>query len=96
MAGSALSIKFTIAETDNFRKEIASIKYRKLYEKIRDYINPQLRTNPFFGPNIKRLRGNLNDYYRYRLGNFRLFYTVDNDRVIVFIVSISDRKDAYR
>lgn len=91
-----MSIKFSIAETDDFRKVIVSAKFRKLYEKIKDYVYPQLRSNPFFGPNIKKLKGTLNDFYRYRIGNFRLFYTVDNNRVLVFIVSISDRKDAYR
>jgi len=88
--------KYKIAETDDFQKEIKKDKFRNLYHKTTDFVYPQLRSNPFFGPNIKRLKGEFEDYYRYRIVNFRLFYTIDKDRVIVFIVSISDRKEAYR
>jgi mRNA interferase RelE/StbE len=88
--------KYKIAETDDFQKEIKNDKLRNLYHKIADFVYPQLRSNPFFGPNIKKLKGEFEDYYRYRIGKFRLFYTIDKDRVIVFIVSMSDRKEAYR
>ena len=91
-----LLAKYKIAETDDFQKEIKSDKFRHIYHKITDFVYPQLRSNPFFGPNIKKLKGEFDDYYRYRIGNFRLFYTIDKDRVIVFIVSIGDRKEAYR
>jgi mRNA interferase RelE/StbE len=91
-----LLAKYKIAETDDFRKEIKNDKFRNLYRKIADFVYPQLRSNPFFGPNIKKLKGEFEDYYRYRIGNFRLFYTIYKDRVIVFIVSIGDRKAAYR
>jgi mRNA interferase RelE/StbE len=91
-----LSAKYKIAETDDFQKEIKNDKFRNLYRKITDLVYPQLRSNPFFGPNIKKLKGEFEDYYRYRIGSFRLFYTIDKDRVIVFIVSIGDRKETYR
>jgi len=90
-----LSDKFQIAETESFQKIIGSNRYKNLYEKIKNYVYPQLRNNPFFGPNIKKLKGKLEDYYRYRIGNYRLFYMVDEEKVIVFIVTIKDRKDAY-
>jgi mRNA interferase RelE/StbE len=88
--------KYKIAETDDFQKEINNDKFQNLYHKITDFVYPQLRSNPFFGPNIKKLKGEFEDYYRYRIGNFRLFYTIHKDRVIVFIVSIGHRKEAYR
>ncbi|MFH1760809.1 MAG: type II toxin-antitoxin system RelE/ParE family toxin, partial [bacterium] len=69
---------------------------KNLYSKIRNYVYPQLNNNPFFGPNIKKLKGTLEDYYRYRIGNYRLFYKVDSDKVIVFIITLKDRKDAYK
>ena len=90
-----MSDKFQIAETESFQKLISSNRYKNLYEKIKNYVYPQLRNNPFFGPNIKKLKGKLEDYYRYRIGKYRLFYMVDEEKVIVFIVTIKDRKDAY-
>ena len=90
-----MSAEFKIAETDSFRKLIVRPHYKGLYHKLVDYIYPQLRRNPFFGVNIKKLKGDLSHYYRYRLGNYRLFFSIDPEKFLVIIVTISDRKDAY-
>ncbi len=87
--------EFRIAETEGFQKEIASPKLQKVYKKIKEFVYPQLRANPFFGPNIKKLKGELAGYYRYRIGNFRLFYKINQNEVIVIIVSLKARKEAY-
>jgi len=87
--------KYKIAETESFQKNIHTDPIRSLYSKITDYVYPQLRQNPFFGPNIKKLKGELSSFYRYRIGNFRLFYSIDTGRSVVFIVSLKDRKNAY-
>ncbi|HQO09497.1 MAG TPA: type II toxin-antitoxin system RelE/ParE family toxin [Clostridiales bacterium] len=87
--------KFQIAETDQFTSKIYDVKYRKIYKKIRDFVYPQLRTNPFFGANIKKLKGTFAGVYRYRIGNYRLFYIIENEKVLVIILDINDRKDAY-
>ena len=87
---------YKIAETDTFSKKIRTTKYASLYKKINDYVYPLLRLNPFFGPNIKKLKGEFKDVYRYRIGNFRLFYKISEETVIIFILDIEARKDAYR
>ena len=87
---------YKIAETDTFSKKIRSTKYASLYKKINDYVYPLLRLNPFFGPNIKKLKGELKDIYRYRIGDYRLFYKISEETVIIFILDIEARKDAYR
>ena len=48
----------------------------QLYSKIKNFVYPQLRENPFHGTNIKKLKDNLEGYYRYRIGNYRLFYLI--------------------
>jgi mRNA interferase RelE/StbE len=88
--------EFSIAETASFEKKIKKSQYKSLYSKITSYIYPQLKKNPFFGPNIKRLKGELSEFYRYRLGNYRLFYKIEEERVMVFVIDIEHRKDAYR
>lgn len=88
--------KFKIAETETFSAKISSIKFKSQYKKIVDYVYPILRENPFFGPNIKKLKGNLKEVYRFRIGNYRLFYKISEETVIVFIINIEDRKDAYK
>jgi mRNA interferase RelE/StbE len=91
-----LSPEFEIAETETFQKALRRPEFQKLYRKITDYVYPQLRKNPFYGLNIKRLKGELGDFYRYRIGPNRLFYQVDTGRVTVFMITIGRRKDAYR
>ena len=73
-----------------------SVKYKSLYKKITEYVYPILRENPYFGSNIKKLKGNYKDLYRFRIGDYRLFYKISEDTVIVFIVDIEARKDTYR
>jgi mRNA interferase RelE/StbE len=90
-----LSNIFQIAETETFQRNILKPEFHKLYEKITKYIYPQLRANPFFGPNIKKLKGPLVGLYRYRIGRYRLFYRIDGQKVIVYILDIYDRKDSY-
>jgi len=87
---------YKIAETETFEKKIKTLKYRNLYSKITDYVYPILRTNPFFGPNIKKLKGEFKEIYRFRIGDYRLFYKISEETVIVFIVDIESRKDAYQ
>jgi len=90
-----LSAKFRIAETEHFRKQLDNLNLTKIYSKIEKIVYPQLRANPFFGPNIKKLKGEFEGYYRFRIGNYRLFYTIDKQKVIVFILEIAHRRDAY-
>ncbi|TAH50528.1 MAG: type II toxin-antitoxin system RelE/ParE family toxin [Treponema sp.] len=88
--------KYQIAETDTFRKKIHTFPYSSLYQKITEYVYPILRENPFFGPNIKKLKGSLKEVYRFRIGDYRLFYTISQEKVILFIVDIESRKDSYK
>ena len=78
--------KFRIAETDTFQKEIEKNEYKRLYKKIKEYVYPILERNPYYGPNIKRLKGRFSEFYRFRIRDYRLFYTIDNEmsRVIIF------------
>ena len=68
---------FQIAESKTFQK-VRNKMSPKLYAKIKDIVYPQLRSNPFSGINIKKLKGDFDSYYRYRIGNYRLFYLIEN------------------
>ncbi len=95
---AALS-EFSIFETDEFLKRLEKLTQADgafVREKLDSYVYPQLRNQPFFGKNIKKLRGYVPDTWRYRIRTFRLFYSVDKDDSMVYILTIEDRKDAYR
>ncbi len=91
-----MSEEFVIAETDSFQKTIKLPEFKKLYKKITDYVYPLIKRNPYYGPNIKRLKGDYSDFYRYRIGNYRLFYTINGSEVIIYIIDIVHRKNAYK
>lgn len=61
-----------------------------------EVVYPTLRREPRFGPNIKRLKGELSDFYRYRVGDYRLFYTIEEADVVVVVVDLRSRQNAYR
>ena len=86
---------FLIAETKEIKKNIKKLN-TKVYTKIKNIVYPQLKKNPFYGTNIKKLKGEYEEVYRYRLGNYRLFYIIDNEKVIVIITTIYHRQNAYK
>ncbi|ULQ58577.1 type II toxin-antitoxin system mRNA interferase toxin, RelE/StbE family [Brucepastera parasyntrophica] len=74
-----------------FRQQTAAKKYVSLYKRISEYIYPILKKNPVFGPSIKKLKGGLNDVYRFKTGGARLFYKIEKKKVIVFLISMEKR-----
>lgn len=88
--------KFHIAETNHFKKKINLPEYKRYYDKTTSYVYPQLQNNPYFGPNIKKLKGEFENVYRYRIGDVRLFYVIDQKKVIVIMTDIENRKDSYK
>ena len=82
--------KYQIAETKTFEKVKQKID-KKLYLKIKNFVYPQLRENPFYGTNIKMLKDNLEGYYRYRIGNYRLFYLIEDDKLIIAVVDFKKK-----
>ena len=67
----------------------------KLVTKINTAFD-EIRINPFYGKNIKKLRGGLEGLYRYRIGNIRIVYSIEETIKIVAVAWIGNRKDAYR
>ena len=55
-----------------------------------------LAQNPLFGRNIVKLKGAYAGQYRYRVGSYRIVYSVDTQRQICIIRGIYRRSRAYR
>ncbi len=70
----ALLIRYRIFETEQLEKDLAKIAgsgHRKVAQKLSDFVYPQLRKHPHFGPNIKKLKNFTPDTWRYRIGAWR-------------------------
>jgi mRNA interferase RelE/StbE len=85
---------FQIAESKTFEKTKQKTD-ENLLKKIENIVYPQLRKNPFYGINIKKLKGEFKGYYRYRIGDYRLFYLIEQEKIIIVIVDLKKRKDSY-
>lgn len=90
---------FDVFETREFLKKLDKLSEnhaRAIRKKLHDYVYPLLKKEPFFGMNIRKLRDYKPDMWRYRMGGFRLFYTIDTDENMIYILSVDFRRNAYR
>lgn len=73
---------------------------KELYGLPKDYIPriiaavENLVSNPL-SPKVKKLSGSERTY-RLRVGNYRVVYEVVQDRLVIHIVHVRHRKEAYR
>jgi len=54
-----------------------------------------LAQTPRRHPNIKPLKGRLAGAFRFRLGDYRVVYVIDDASRTVTVVNIANRRDAY-
>ena len=87
-----------IFETDQFREDLRNIfgaSEEKIVAKLRKYVYPQLRQEPYFGKNIKKLKGYTPETWRYHIGDYRFFYEIDDKKKIVFLIAAGLRSKGY-
>jgi mRNA interferase RelE/StbE len=91
--------KYRIFENDGFISDIRGDlggRSGKIQKKNTEYVYPQLRIEPHFGLNIKKLRDRRPDTWRYRIGNYRMFYMIDEEEKTVIITAFHIRGKAYK
>ena len=89
---------FKIFETEQFIKDLQQDfggQQSRIRQKLHSYVYPQLKQQPYFGKNIKKLRNYKPDTWRYRIGNYRFFYTIGRNKKVVFMLTIDFRGSAY-
>ena len=91
--------KYKIFETNEFLKKIRKLSRQDanfIQKKLNEYVYPQIREEPLLGRKIKKLRDYDPPMWRYRIGEFRVFYFIDSEEKVVYILSVVLRKDAYK
>jgi mRNA interferase RelE/StbE len=73
--------------------------YRKaddtLKERIADAIDVIAR-NPHLDSHIKKLKGDLKHMHRFRMGDLRILYEIDDEQETVWLKTIEWRGSAYK
>ena len=65
---------------------------RRVGEQLAKAIE-RLATHPELG---EFLKGEWQGYRKYRTGRYRIIYRTEHARLIIYIITIDDRKDVYR
>lgn len=90
---------YRIFETNEFLSRLDELPKRErefISRKLSSYIYPQLRLEPYYGANIKKLQDYRPETWRYRIGKYRIFYLIHDAKRMVVILTLDLRKDAYR
>lgn len=83
------SLEFTPAARRDFKRLTKDVQKRI------DSLLKLLTENPR-PPKVKRLQGEFRKYYRVRTGDFRIIYAIEDDRLVICVIRIGDRKEIYR
>lgn len=75
------------------QKYLASLP-KEIRTAILANVQNSLTINPFYGKNIRKLRGF--EKYRLRFGGHRVIYSIDKKSKVVAIEVVGHRKDVYR
>ena len=84
--------RFEILIKRSAAKEIEAISRKEDRQRIVRKIH-QLAEDPR-APGCQKLSGR--DRYRIRQGPYRIVYSVEDDRLIVYVVKVGHRSDVYR
>ena len=80
--------KTALKQLKKMDKKIASFIIAYIEDKLVDCHDPRKHG--------KALQGNLNDKWRYRVGDYRILAMIEDDIVVITVVEIGHRKDIYR
>ena len=75
-------------ELEKLDKPVARRILRFLYQRVAKLDNPRK-----IG---ERLQGTLSEFWRYRVGDYRVICSLENDRLAVLVLRIGHRREVYK
>jgi mRNA interferase RelE/StbE len=88
-------LAWTIEYTESARRQLRKLD-KQSARRIVGYINERIA--PLDDPRSlgKTLRGPLGDFWRFRVGDYRIICELHDKALCVLVVRIGNRKDVYR
>lgn len=80
-----------LPEAEKFFKKVF-ISNKELFRRI-DNTLEALKSNPFLG---KPLKDKLKGKYSLRIGVYRIIYSIDKQKIVIYVLDIGHRKEIYR
>ncbi len=91
--------EYRIFETTGFQRDLATLgpeAAKRIQNTLLKRVYPILRAAPRAAASAARLKDWDPPTWRIRIGSWRLFYEIDDEKHIVFLTAADHRKDAYR
>jgi mRNA interferase RelE/StbE len=92
---SGQSLAWTVKFSTRAVKSLKRID-RPNQELILKFMTEKVAKNPDPISLAKKLSGNLGDFYRFRLGDYRIVCEVQNQELIILILQIGHRQNIYQ
>ncbi len=87
--------KYRVETSERFDKEFRKLdKYTQ--KMIRSWINKNLVDCKNPRDKGKGLSANRSGQWRYRIGDYRLICTIEDDRLVILAMTIGHRRDVYK
>ncbi len=83
-------VEYLASAARNFRK--IDPQHRR---RIRAYLEERVVSLEHPRQLGKALKGELNEFWRYRVGDYRVICQIQDDRLVVLVVRAAHRKDVY-
>jgi mRNA interferase RelE/StbE len=77
-----------LKQLDKLDKPVADRILRFLHERVQGINDPRK-----IGA---RLQGTLSEFWKYRVGDYRLICSLENDRLVVLVLRIGHRREIYK
>lgn len=88
-------MRYSVEYTETALKQMKKMD-RKIAAFIVSYIEDKLVDCEDPRRYGKALQGNLNDKWRYRVGDYRILAKIQDDIVIITVVEVGHRRDVYK
>lgn len=85
-----MGMKYNLLLSHKFDRD-----FSRLEKPLQDRVIGELRIlneNPHAG---KQLKGKLKDLWSWRVGNYRILYQIQEEKLLVFAISVGHRKHVY-
>jgi len=88
------SIKWDLRFQKDAKKEFLKLD-SSIQRRILQYFKERILTSPNPRTFGKALTGNLQEFWRYRVGDYRVICKIEDDKIIITVVMVGHRREVY-
>ena len=86
---------YEVIFTDSALKELKKLD-KPVVRVIKNWVVKNLVDCVVLRMHGKPLKGNLKGVWRYRVGDYRLFADIQDDKLVIFLFEVAHRKEIYK